>query len=92
MLEPGRRSLQLREVDRRSIPTCIRCCSPSRTARADLLEVERCQVGFRQVEIHDGKVLVNGAPIYFRGVNRHEHDPDTRPYCLGRIDDRTTSS
>ena len=35
-----------------------------------------CQVGFRAVEIKDGKVLVNGAPIYFRGVNRHEHDPE----------------
>jgi beta-galactosidase len=44
-------------------------------ARGNLLEVERCQVGFRAVEIKDGKVLVNGAPVYFRGVNRHEHDP-----------------
>jgi beta-galactosidase len=40
-----------------------------------VLEVEQCQVGFRAVEIKDGKVLVNGVPIYFRGVNRHEHDP-----------------
>ncbi len=43
--------------------------------RGNLLEVEQCQVGFRAVEIKDGKVLVNGVPIYFRGVNRHEHDP-----------------
>ncbi len=42
----------------------------------NLIEVERCQVGFRKVEIRDGKVLVNGAPIYFRGVNRHEHEPN----------------
>ncbi len=41
----------------------------------NLIEVEQCQVGFRAVEIKDGKVLVNGTPIYFRGVNRHEHDP-----------------
>ncbi|HEU0297266.1 MAG TPA: glycoside hydrolase family 2 TIM barrel-domain containing protein [Anaerolineales bacterium] len=41
----------------------------------NLIEVEQCQVGFRVVAIKDGKVLVNGAPIYFRGVNRHEHDP-----------------
>jgi beta-galactosidase len=44
-------------------------------SRGSLLEVERCQVGFRSVEIKDGKVLVNGVPVYFRGVNRHEHDP-----------------
>ncbi|MFN2285065.1 MAG: glycoside hydrolase family 2 TIM barrel-domain containing protein, partial [Anaerolineae bacterium] len=41
------------------------------------LEVERCNVGFRKVEIKDGKILVNGAAVYFYGVNRHEHDPDT---------------
>ena len=44
-------------------------------SRGSLLEVERCQVGFRSVEIKDGKILVNGVPVYFRGVNRHEHDP-----------------
>ncbi len=42
-----------------------------------VVEVERCKVGFRQVEIRDGKVLVNGAAVYFRGVNRHEHDPQS---------------
>lgn len=34
-------------------------------------------VGFRTVEIKDGRMLVNGLPIRFRGVNRHEHDPRT---------------
>ena len=42
-----------------------------------VVEVERCRVGFRQVEIKDGRVHINGVPIYFQGVNRHEHDPDT---------------
>lgn len=44
-------------------------------ADGNILEVEQCHVGFRVVEIKDGKILVNGVPIYFRGVNRHEHDP-----------------
>lgn len=41
--------------------------------------VERAdsKVGFRSVEIKDGQVLVNGNPIRFRGVNRHEHDPQS---------------
>jgi beta-galactosidase/beta-glucuronidase len=43
----------------------------------DLVEVERCSVGFRSVEIKEGQIHVNGVPILFRGVNRHEHDPDT---------------
>ncbi|MFS8097115.1 DUF4981 domain-containing protein [Lentzea alba] len=33
------------------------------------------RIGFRTVEITDGVLLVNGARIVFRGVNRHEHHP-----------------
>jgi beta-galactosidase len=41
--------------------------------------VERvCQrIGFRSVEIKDGQLLVNGKPVRFRGVNRHEQEPKT---------------
>lgn len=35
------------------------------------------RIGFRAVEVKDGLLLINGAPIRFRGVNRHEHDPVT---------------
>ena len=31
------------------------------------------RVGFRRVEVHDARLLVNGSPILLRGVNRHEH-------------------
>lgn len=34
------------------------------------------RVGFRQVEVKDGLLRVNGNPIIIRGVNRHEHHPD----------------
>ncbi|OBT74717.1 hypothetical protein VF21_06652 [Pseudogymnoascus sp. 05NY08] len=34
------------------------------------------RVGFRQVEIKDGLLKVNGNRIVIRGVNRHEHHPD----------------
>lgn len=56
-------------------PNLYRLLILLKDAQGNLLEVERCQVGFRVVEIRDGKILVNGKPIYFRGVNRHEHDP-----------------
>lgn len=32
-------------------------------------------IGFRQVQIKDGLIHVNGRPILFRGVNRHDHHP-----------------
>lgn len=41
-----------------------------------ILEVESCKVGFRQVEIKDGQLLINGVPVLLKGVNRHEIDPD----------------
>lgn len=31
-------------------------------------------IGFRQVALVKGQVLVNGKPLIFKGVNRHEHD------------------
>jgi beta-galactosidase len=33
-----------------------------------------CKVGFRSVEMKNGQLLFNGKAIYFKGVNRHEHD------------------
>ncbi|MBI9018008.1 MAG: DUF4981 domain-containing protein [Phycisphaerae bacterium] len=44
------------------------------------LEVQTCKFGFRKVELSGGQVKVNGQPIYIKGVNRHEHDPDTGHY------------
>ncbi|KAJ9151395.1 Glycosyl hydrolase family 2 [Pleurostoma richardsiae] len=35
------------------------------------------QVGFRKVEFLEGVLCVNGNPIKIRGVNRHEHHPDS---------------
>ena len=32
--------------------------------------------GFRRVEIREGNLLVNGARIMVRGVNRHDHHPE----------------
>jgi beta-galactosidase/beta-glucuronidase len=43
----------------------------------EVLEIVPCRVGFRQVDIVDGQICINGVPILLRGVNRHEHDPDS---------------
>jgi beta-galactosidase len=42
-----------------------------------VVEAVGSDVGFRALEIRDGQFLVNGSPVRFRGVNRHEHDPST---------------
>ena len=42
------------------------------TADDDLTE----QIGFRRVEVRGDKVYLNGRPVFFRGVNRHEEHPD----------------
>ena len=34
-------------------------------------------IGFRNIKIENGQLLVNGVPVTIRGVNRHEHDPRT---------------
>jgi beta-galactosidase len=42
-----------------------------------VIEAVGSRVGFRTVEIKGGQLLVNGVPIYIKGVNRHEHDART---------------
>ena len=34
-------------------------------------------IGFKRVEIKNSQLLINGKPIYIKGVNRHETDPFT---------------
>ncbi len=52
-----------------------------------LLETEEeCiaqKVGLRKIEVKKGVVLLNGKPIKFRGVNRHDSDPVTG-YTISR--------
>lgn len=35
------------------------------------------EIGFRSAEIKDGQFLLNGQPVYLKGVNLHEHHPVT---------------
>lgn len=42
----------------------------------ETLQVLPQRVGFRSIELKSGNLLVNGVPITFKGVNRHEHHPD----------------
>src|SRR6185436_11618223 len=50
--------------------------NPLKGPAGKVLEVVPVNVGFRKVEIRDGNLLVNGRRVLFKGVNRHEFDPD----------------
>ncbi len=39
-------------------------------------EVIPQKIGFRNVEIKNAQLLINGKPVLIKGVNRHEMDPD----------------
>ncbi len=43
---------------------------------AETTEVVKQKVGFRNIEIKGGQLLVNGQPILIKGADRHELDPD----------------
>lgn len=47
-----------------------------KSADGSLIEVIPQKVGFREVEIRDRQLLVNGQPILIKGANRHEMDPN----------------
>ena len=44
--------------------------------KGNALETIRQRVGFRNIKIEGGQVLVNGQPILIKGADRHELDPD----------------
>ncbi|GAA0234463.1 glycoside hydrolase family 2 TIM barrel-domain containing protein [Cryptosporangium japonicum] len=45
------------------------------TVSTDVEEIS-LRLGFRRVEVRDSVLTLNGNPIQFRGVNRHEHHPE----------------
>jgi beta-galactosidase len=51
-----------------------------KSASGATLEVIPQNVGFRKVEIKNGRFLVNGRAILVKGVNRHEHSEETAKY------------
>ena len=45
--------------------------------KGEVIESISKMVGFRNVQISNAQLLVNGQPIIIKGVNRHEHDYKT---------------
>ncbi len=61
-------------------PNLYKLVLTSKDDNGRVLESMACNIGFRKVELIDGTLRVNGKYIYVKGVNRHEHDPDTGHY------------
>ena len=56
-------------------------------AGQDVTQVVPQRVGFRQIEIRDGLLMVNGRRVVLHGVNRHDHDPHSlRTVGLARME------
>ncbi|GIH15725.1 beta-galactosidase [Rugosimonospora africana] len=59
----------------------VRPWSAERPALYDLIvstpvQSVRLRAGFRTVTVDGAQIRINGNPVLFRGVNRHEHHPD----------------
>ncbi|MBN1482333.1 DUF4981 domain-containing protein [candidate division KSB1 bacterium] len=58
------------------IPNLYTITFELRDAQGLVQEAISRQIGFRKVELKDGQLLINGQAPYFKGVNRHEIQPD----------------
>lgn len=66
-------------------PNLYRAVILLNSSDGSLIEAEACDVGFRQISIENGLLLLNGKPLLIRGTNRHEHHPEH-----GQVMDRDT--
>ena len=46
-------------------------------SKGNIVDEVEVDIGFRNIKIENGQLLVNGVPVTIRGVNRHEHDPQS---------------
>ena len=41
-----------------------------------VVDVVSQKIGFREIEVRNEQILINGKAVDFKGVNRHEHHPE----------------
>ncbi len=44
------------------------------------------RIGFRSIAVRDGQILLNGEPVYLRGVSMHDESPLKRGVAFERVD------
>ncbi|MCD7714659.1 MAG: DUF4981 domain-containing protein [Prevotella sp.] len=50
--------------------------SAGKKGKGKLVGVTAQRIGFRKSEIKDGRLCINGQPVFIKGADRHEMDPD----------------
>ena len=70
---PGR--WRSRIYGRQRLPYLYTLVLTLKDSAGQAVDYESCKVGFRQVEIKDSVMLLNGRRLVLRGVDRHEHHP-----------------
>ena len=70
-------SFELPDIDPWSAesPTRYRVTAELLDPDGAVAEVHTQLVGFRTVEVRERQLLVNGAPVWIFGINRHDHHP-----------------
>ena len=82
-LEPGATALEFETVLpviepwSAEIPRLYDLLLILRDGQGEVLEAVRQRIGFRSVEIENGRFLVNGRLVKLKGVNLHEHHHET---------------
>ncbi len=61
-------------------PNLYRLVISLKDRSGEILQTIATEVGFREVKIVEGQVLVNGQPVLIKGVNRHDHHPESGHY------------
>ncbi len=61
-------------------PYLYRAYLTLKDSKGKVVEVIPQNIGFRETEIKGNRWMVNGREVLVRGVNRHEHHPDTGHY------------
>lgn len=56
-----------------------------RDTSGNITQTAKTEIGFRDVEVKDNQLFVNGQPVLIKGVNRHEITA-SRGYCITRED------
>ncbi len=41
-----------------------------------IVETQQCQYGFREIELKDTQLMINGVSVLLKGANRHDHTRD----------------
>lgn len=56
-------------------PNLYDCILTLKDTKGNVLGITSTKIGFRNIEIKNAQLMVNGVPTLVHGVNRHEHDP-----------------